>query len=321
MDHLSNSVLEPVPFDAERVVVLAGPTSSGKSDLAMSLCDHFPAEIVCMDSMQLYRELRIGTGRPEPDDEARVPHHLFGCTSVHQAMSPMRYAALAAKAIAEIQQRGRVAVLVGGTGLYMKALFQGLDDLPATPAALRVRLEQMAAHRPMGWHYRLLQRLDPEGAAHLHPNDSQRIQRFLEVRLLTGRSLRQHWSHPSPDGPLPCVVGLEVERNLLRERIARRVGAMLDAGWCDEVRSLQKRQLLQKVCQIGPIGYQHIADYFSEKKTYEQMRENIVVSTRRYAKRQMTWFRKVPYIQWFPWDPDSGYNVKVIAAFMKEKLG
>lgn len=310
-------------FDPKRVLVIVGPTGSGKTSLCFSLAQQIqmPIEIVCMDSMQIYAECRIGTTRPTEEEEKIVPHHLFGAFSIQENMSSARYSEQASSIIAQIQARGRLPVLIGGTGLYMRALFEGLDAIPATPAALRERLEKLVQKKGKTHLYQLLKRLDPQAAAKLHVNDRQRVMRFLEVRLMTGQSMLSLWGNQENNREHPIVIGLQVERSLLVNRIEQRVPRMLEAGWLAEVKSMEENGLIDLILDLGPLGYRQIFEYLASRQTYEKMVENIVVETRRYAKRQMTWFRKVTYIQWFPLDPKTGYNEKGIVAFINEKLG
>lgn len=310
-------------FDPAACAALVGPTGSGKTNLALTLCREFPMEVVCMDSMQIYRELDIGTAAPSPQEMAAAPHHLFRFQPVTEAMTCVQYARIASEKAAEILVRGKIPLFVGGTGLYMKALFEGTAPLPQTPPDLRERLDQRKQKRGLQSLYNLLQRLDPAGAARLHANDSQRIQRFLEVRLLTGRGMLELWQEQEAHvaGRAPLTVGLEVPRPYLWEKIALRTEKMLSEGWVEETRQLLEKGLGDYVFTVGPIGYRLVAEYLSDKMTLKDVSERIAVLTRQYAKRQMTWFRKVPYIKWFPFDPDSGYNVASIIALYKDRFG
>jgi len=318
----SDPDLAVVAFDPKRVVVLVGPTSSGKTALSLRLAARFPVELVCMDSMQLYRELEVGTARPTAKQLAGIPHHLFGTVSIREPMSAYRYTVLASAAIAEIQSRGRIPLLVGGTGLYLRALFEGLDPLPPTPPDLRARLDRSAERHGKAWLYRLLARLDPRGAAHLHPNDHQRIQRFLEVRLITKRAMLDHWSQQRIDlAEMPLTIGLEIARPILDQRIRAAVEDMLAGGWIAETRALLGSGLYARVREIAPIGYDEVAALIEERRGIDEVRERIYRATRRYAKRQMTWFRKASYIRWFPFDPESGYNITGIAEVVQGSMG
>ncbi len=277
-----------------------------------------------MDSMQIYRELSVGTASPTAAEKAAAPHHLFNAFSVAEPLSCVAYAGHARRVMADIRERGRVPLLVGGTGLYLKALFEGLDELPVTPPALRQRLADLARRRGRPWLHRMLRRLDPDSADALHENDAQRIQRALEVRILSGRSIRELWGrqrHRSQQGSPPLTIGLHVERDLLHRKIRENVEKMLHNGWLDEMRALIETGLAARVLQLGPIGYRDVYRYLAGTLGWEELVSLVTVATRRYAKRQMTWFRKVDYIQWFSFDPGSGYNRNEIVALLKHKLG
>jgi len=314
--------LDLVPFDPRGVVVLVGPTSSGKTALSLQLAEALPVEVVCMDAMQLYREMKVGTARPTVYAARGIPDHLFGSISVRTPMNAQRYAAATSRIVADIQGRGRIPLLVGGTGLYMKALFEGLDTLPATPPPLRARLEAMAEAGGPSRLYRLLERLDPEGAARLHSNDRQRIMRFLEVRFITKRGILSLWRESKKSMPTPpLTIGLEVARNLLDERIAAAVKSMLEGGWQEETRALSTAGLLEAVVSLGAIGYADVADLIAGARPESEVFERIFRATRRYAKRQMTWFRKTSQIRWFPFTPDSGYNTAGIIEAVQGNMG
>ncbi|CAM2064556.1 tRNA (adenosine(37)-N6)-dimethylallyltransferase MiaA [Sulfidibacter corallicola] len=309
-------------IDHKQLAVIVGATGAGKSSLALTVGRRLEAEIVCMDSMQVYRDLPIGTNAPTPGEEAALPHHLFGFAEVGQPLSCVRYAQLAREKIAEIQSRGRLALLVGGTGLYLRALIEGLSNLPVTPEALRDRLNRLVDRKGKEALYRMLKRLDPRGAGHLHANDRQRVQRFLEVRILSGESMLDHWSRDKEreDGPKPTVIGLEMARPLLVEKIAARTRAMLDKGWIEETRRLLAAGLGEALLRLAPIGYPEICGYLRGECDRETLAERIAILTRQYAKRQMTWFRKVPYIQWFPFQSESGYNTPRIIEFLNQRM-
>jgi len=313
------------PFNARQVAVLLGPTASGKSSLALFLARRFPLEIVCMDSMQIYEELSVGTARPTATEIQAVPHHLFGCISVRETMNCASYANMAGEVLAEIQARGKWPLLVGGTGLYLKTLFSGLDPLPATPEKLRLRLDKTRRRKGDNYLFKLLSRLDSDAAEKVHPNDKQRVQRFLEVRILTGRSILDHWkglgqSPKNTKAGTPVLMGLKVERSLLVKRIRARTEAMLERGWIQETKHLRELGLLARVREVGPIGYGLIGDFLEGKFSRENLLEKISVQTRRYAKRQMTWFRKDPQITWFPFDRESGYNEVTISDFLGNQM-
>jgi tRNA dimethylallyltransferase len=307
---------------ADQILVIAGPTASGKSSLALELATlKGNVEIVCMDSMQIYEEMKIGTARPDEEDLARAPHHLFGVASLLSPWTSITYGKQVELVIRDILRRGKIPLLVGGTGLYMKTLFEGLDPLPQTPPDLRQRLDKSAAKHGRQWLYRLLERLDPRGAGHLHANDSQRIQRFLEVRILTGQSILEAWQTDISDEveKRPRVVGCLVERPLLWQRIEKRTHQMFEQGWVEETKVLRAKGLEAQVHKAGPIGYRWISKFLDGEITKEKAIERIVIETRRYAKRQMTWFRKIEYIRWFPFHPNLRYNTESITDFVWDK--
>lgn len=309
-------------FDPSRTLVVVGPTGGGKTALAIELAQRFNGEIVCMDSMQLYAETRIGTARPSDEELAQAPHHLFGSLSLRDHMTSVAYRDCCLPILAGIQKRGNTPILVGGTGLYMKALFEGIENLPITPLALRERLEARLKRRGLPAVYALLKRLDPKGADHLHPNDTQRILRFLEVRLLSGRSMLDFWAEQDPSSaPMPIVIGLQIDRQHLLPRLLHRAETWLEGGWIQETQELLHMGLEEALLQTGPIGYREIISYLGGNMTREALTERIFIATRQYAKRQMTWFRKASYIQWFPFDENSGYNMNCVTDFIMKKWG
>ncbi|MCB1043871.1 MAG: tRNA (adenosine(37)-N6)-dimethylallyltransferase MiaA [Acidobacteria bacterium] len=302
-------------FDPKRVVVLLGPTGSGKTELTTFLASHFDLEIVCMDSMQLYREMVIGTAMPSPEELHAAPSHLFASFSVNEPMTSVRYAELAGAKIGEIQRRGRLPLLVGGTGMYMQFLFHPRTNLPQTPDRLRLRLAYLVEKKGMDHLYRLLKRLDKRSANHLHAGDRQRVQRFLEVRLLTGRSMLDLWDEQaSASSAIPCAIGLEVPRDILWQRLEQRTHTMFASGLVEEARMITKLGLAHQVARIGPIGYRALFAHLANELSLDDAKQQMYIATRRYAKRQMTWFRKVPYIQWFPYCTRSGYNKDLIVS-------
>ncbi len=309
-------------LDMARVVAVVGPTGAGKSQVALALAEACDGEIVCMDSMQIYSGLTIGTNGPCAEELARVPHHLFGVADMAQPWSSAGYAARVRPVLAEIQKRGKVPMLVGGTGLYLKTLVEGLDPMPATPPELRERLNQRVARKGLPRLYRLLQRLDGPAAARLHPNDRQRIQRALEVRLLSGGSILDLWTQreKAQCEEKPIVIGCAVARGFLIEQIQNRAGKMLENGWIEETRMLLQAGRQEALVKLAPIGYDQIIAHLSGQVGLDEVITKIAVQTRQYAKRQMTWFRKVPYIQWFHFDPHSGYNTARIIAFLNQRL-
>ncbi len=285
-----------------KVIFVMGPTASGKTDLAMRLCDHLPSELISVDSAMIYRGMDIGTAKPTPDELAAYPHRLVDILDPAEAYSAAQFRADALEQIGEIQQAGRVPVLVGGTMLYFNALQQGLAQLPEADPALRARIEAEAAEK--GWpaiHARLAE-LDPEGARRLKPTDAQRLQRALEVVQLTGKPISQHWREQA-DADLPFeIIPLAlapVERSRLHQRIEQRFDIMLKAGFEEEVRRLWERgDLHASMPSIRCVGYRQMWSWFSDEYDRETMRHKGIVATRQLAKRQLTWLRGWQGVHW-----------------------
>ncbi|HEX6018349.1 MAG TPA: tRNA (adenosine(37)-N6)-dimethylallyltransferase MiaA [Burkholderiaceae bacterium] len=275
--------------------MLAGPTASGKSALAMAMAEAVPLEIVSVDSAQVYRGLDIGTAKPSAAERARVPHHLIDIVEPTESYSAARFAADAARLIGEINARGRTALLVGGTMLYAKALLDGLDVLPGRDAAVRAAIDERAAAQ--GWPalHAELARIDPDTAARLAPHDAQRIQRALEVWQLSGRTLSQlQGRRPRPRLALPMVALEPRDRGWLHARIAERFDRMLRAGFVDEVRALRARgDLHAALPSMRCVGYRQ-AWRALDDSDLEHLRERAIAATRQLAKRQLTWLRAMP---------------------------
>ncbi len=277
-----------------RAVALAGPTASGKSALAMAAAARWPVEIVSVDSAQVYRGLDIGTAKPDAADRAAVPHHLIDILEPTEAYSAARFVADARQRIAEINARGRTALLVGGTMLYFKALIEGLDRMPAADPAVRAAIDARAA--TVGWPalHAELARVDPVTAARLPPTDAQRIQRALEVWAVSGQPLSQfHGQDRAPGLALPLLALEPVSRAWLHLRIAQRFDAMLAAGLVDEVRGLRARADLQpELPALRCVGYRQ-AWAALEAGDLAPLREQGLAATRQLAKRQLTWLRSM----------------------------
>ncbi|HEX9638668.1 MAG TPA: tRNA (adenosine(37)-N6)-dimethylallyltransferase MiaA [Acidobacteriota bacterium] len=287
--------------DRTPLLVVLGPTASGKSALGLRLAAALGGEIVSADAMQVYRGLDIGTAKPSAEQRAAVPHHLLDRFEPHQRCSAGDWARLARRAIAEIRARGRTPLVVGGTGLYLRALLQGLAPVPPRPPRLRERLERLAARRDPRRLHRWLAALDPEQAARLAPTDRQRILRALEVRYATGRSLGA-WVAQAPFGGdvLPALkLGLRLPRAALYARIEARVEAQLAAGWVEEVRGLVRGGVSEQAHAMKALGYRTLLRHLSGSIDLESARALIQRDTRRFAKRQLTWFKRETGVIWF----------------------
>lgn len=296
--------MPPVPMIERDIVFLMGPTASGKSALAMDLARRIPAEIVSVDSALVYRGMDIGTAKPGPAVRAEVPHHLIDICDPSETYSAGRFAADARVLIDAIHARGRLPLLVGGTGLYFRSLHQGMAQLPAADADVRARLETEAAAR--GWaamHARLAE-VDPKAAARIHATDRQRIQRALEVFEITGRSLSGHLAS-SAAAPLPGRVHKFVlnyrDRAVLHDIIAVRFREMLEQGLLDEARALYERgDLTPSHPSMRLVGYRQCWQTLAGEIRRRQLPDKGIAATRQLARRQLTWLRQEPGAVWLP---------------------
>ena len=284
-----------------KLLVLSGPTGSGKSALAVSIAERIGGEIVNADSLQVYRGLDIGTAKPSAQELARVPHHLLDIVSPEQEFTASDFRREAAAAISDIDRRGKKAIVVGGTGLYIRALLEGLVDSPTGDPELRRQFAEVPGEE-------LLRRLssgDPETARRLHPNDRVRIIRALEVFEQTGRPISVFRSEHAFSGAYydAMKMAIKVERQELYRRIDLRVEQMLQDGLVDEVRSLLALGYGRELKAMRSIGYKEITAYLAGETTLDEAVTLIKRDTRRYAKRQMTWFSKENDIYWleYPW--------------------
>jgi tRNA dimethylallyltransferase len=285
---------------ALRVACLLGPTASGKTAAALAFAARHPVEIVSVDSALVYREMDIGTAKPSAEERAAAPHHLIDIIDPAESYSAAQFRADALRLVGEIIARGNVPLLVGGTMLYYKALTQGLNDLPTADADVRSTLDADAARD--GWpalHARLAA-VDPKTAARLAPNDSQRIQRALEIFMLTGQPMSTLLAAPRTqhvDAPYRFVpVALEPsDRAVLHARIAARFDAMLAHGFIDEVKRLRERGDLDlSMPSMRCVGYRQAWEYLDGATRYDEMRDKGIFATRQLCKRQLTWLRAMP---------------------------
>jgi len=286
--------MKPLP----PAILLMGPTASGKTALAFEIADRFPVELVSVDSAQVFRDMDIGTAKPDTQTLARYPHRLIDLISPEESYSAARFRSDALAAMAEITAAGRVPLLVGGTMLYFKALREGLADLPDADPALRAKIDAEA--ELLGWPalHQELALLDPETAARLAPNDSQRIQRALEVVRGTGKPLASyfaaHQSEPLPWRLLPLALQPS-DRAVLHERIAHRFGEMLAAGLVMEVERLRaKYKLHADLPSMRCVGYRQTWEVLEGLLPADELRDRGIFATRQFAKRQITWLRSMP---------------------------
>ena len=279
-----------------KAILLLGPTASGKSALAMALAARFPAEIVSVDSAQVYRGMDVGTAKATAAERSAVPHHLVDILDPVESYSAGRFRDAALRLVPEIAARGRVPILAGGTMLYFAALLRGLSDLPTADPAVRAEIDAEATR--LGWpalHARLAQ-VDPAIARRLEPTDSQRIQRALEVHRLTGRPLSSLQSREPAGLPFEALaIALEPsDRAVLHARIAERFRAMLDAGLVDELRGLRERHALHAgLPSMRTVGYRQAWDVLEGAEPPQTLEERGIAATRQLAKRQITWLRSL----------------------------
>ncbi len=286
--------------DKPALIVICGPTAVGKTAAGIALARAVGGEIISADSMQVYRHMDIGTAKPTAAEQAAVRHHLIDIVDPDAPFDAAAYAALGRRAAAELHRRGVVPVVVGGTGLYIKALLGGLFRSDARDPSVRRRLRAEAeSFGPAALHARLAQ-CDPQSAARLHPNDALRVLRALEVFEVTGRPISElQQEHRFADTPFRALtIGLALEREALYRRIDRRVEAMMAAGLEEEVRRLLARGYGPELRPMQSIGYSHLAAFIAGAVSREECLRTLQRDTRRFAKRQMTWFRAYPQIVW-----------------------
>lgn len=302
------------------LVVVAGPTASGKTALAVRLSRRFGGEVVSADSMQIYRTMDIATAKPTLQEQQGIPHHLIDFLAPSQPFSVAEYAKLAHAAIQDVDSRGKLPILAGGTGLYIDSVVNNLSFSEIeTDQNLRRELEQTAKQQGAEVLLDELRTYDPETAARLHPNNLTRIVRAVEVYRLTGITMSEHQrrSRQTPQIYRALELGLDFrDRQKLYDRIDLRVEQMLAAGLLAEAKAVYQAESLQTARQA--IGYKELFDYFSGKETLEQAVCKIKQESRRYAKRQLTWFRRNPHIHWFY--VDEFQNLEDLADQAAEKV-
>lgn len=278
-------------MSAEELVVIMGPTASGKSALALDVARRCGGEIVSVDSMQLYRGLEIGTAQPTAEERREIPHHLVGCFDFHERIDVFTFVRLADAAVADIRRRGKLPVLTGGTGLYLRAFLYGLDDLPADPA-LRKKLD--AAYDSEAGEGALRERmaeLDPAGLARW-AGCRRRLIRALEVRLLTGKSILELQTRPFDSLRYPVKAWrLDPEPEELKRKIALRARKMLESGWIEEAKAAIAAGLLESPTAHQALGYRLIGEYLAGKFGMDELHARISTATWQLARRQRTWFR------------------------------
>ncbi len=293
------------------IIVLVGPTAVGKTALSLRLVQRFDCEIISMDSMQVYRHMDVGTAKPSLAEQASVPHHLIDIINPDEQYDAARFVNDALAAIKDIASRKRTVLLTGGTGLYLKALFEGLFDALPTDEGVRVQLRERLEQEGREKLHAELCRVDPDTGGRVHVNDIQRLLRGLEIYLASGRTWteliteqQQQQKAGGQGGRFTRVfqVALDCEREQLYQRIAQRSQLMLEQGLIEEVEQLRSMDYAPDLPSMQSIGYKHVNNLLSGEWNKAEMVEYLVRDTRRYAKRQMTWFRKSQELNWFARD-------------------
>ncbi len=286
----------------DKIIAVAGPTASGKSALALELCKRLDGELISLDSMQIYRGLDIGTAKPTKAEQAEVRHHMIDICEPTENFSAAEFAERAHKVIADVQSRGKRAVLCGGTGLYLDTVLGRLDfGEIESDEKLRGELIAFAEKNGADALHERLREIDPQAAEKIHKNNVRRVARAIEIYELTGKTKTEHDREAISDSPYESlIIGLDYDdREVLYNRINRRVDAMIEAGLEGEVRSLVSRGLLSAESTAGQaIGYKEMLGYIAGDCSLGDAVEKIKLGTRRYAKRQLTWLRRNPSINW-----------------------
>ena len=291
------------------IICIAGPTASGKTALAVALAKELNGEVVSCDSMQVYKRMDIGTAKPTPEEMQGIPHHMIDVAEPWEDFSVSRYCEMAAPIVDDIISRGKTAIIAGGTGLYMDSLIRGSAFAPFPSTGVRERLEAQADAEGMEAMLSRLRAVDPDSAARLHLSDRKRIIRALEVFLETGETITEHnrKTQAVPPRYTPLWLGLDfLERSELYRRIDLRVGKMLEMGLIGEIQSLLDSGIPEKCTAMQAIGYKEFVDALDGRCTIEEAADQVRQSSRRYAKRQLTWFRRNQRMHWIIREDSSG---------------
>jgi tRNA dimethylallyltransferase len=286
-------------------VIIAGPTAVGKTKLSIEIAKSLDGEIVSADSMQIYRYMDIGTAKPSLSERQGIPHHMIDILDPEQEFSVAEYQKMALSIIDDIHRRNKLPIIVGGTGLYIKSLLYPMNFTDAyQDVEYRKKLQDMAEKKGKDYLHQKLKEIDPITAARLHPNDVKRVIRALEVYYLSGKPM-SHYVQNLKDMDFRynvAMIGLTMDRAKLYERINRRVDAMIEAGLLDEVKDLLDRGYTRDMISMQGLGYKEIIDYYQGKLSLEEAVQILKRETRRYAKRQLTWFRAQKGIKWINMD-------------------
>ena len=292
-----------------KIIVICGPTGIGKTTVGIHLAEKFGGEIIGADSMQIYRHMDIGTAKPTLEERRRIHHHMVDIADPDEDFDAVQFSERARPTIAALNGRGRLSFIVGGTGLYIKALLYGLFQSEPVDPIIRHRLKRELEQGGSSLLYERLERIDPETAGRLHPNDSYRIIRALETIESSGASISKHHQyHGFGDDQFNAFkIGLRIERERLYERIDRRVDVMIQTGLVEEVKNLLAMGYSAKLKSMQSIGYRHVVEFLAKKLPWDECLRTLKRDTRRFAKRQFTWFGADPQIKWYA--PDQSAKI------------
>ena len=304
------------------LVAILGPTATGKSALGLAIAERFDGEIINCDSTAVYRGFDIGTDKVALADQRGIPHHLIDIVDPTEEYTAAQYARDASRVVREVHARGRLPILVGGTGFYYRALTRGLFPGPGRDAALRQRLEAIASRRGVAFLHRMLSRIDRASGVRIQPRDLKRLVRALEVFFLTGRPLTDHFAETV--SPLPGVeviaAGVRLPAADISARVTRRVDEQFDRGLLDEIRTLRARGIPEQARPFGGLVYRQALELLHGVRDEPATRALIAQENRRYARRQLIWFRKEPNLSWFDGPGESSATIDTVARLLDDRL-
>jgi tRNA dimethylallyltransferase len=291
-------------FKKPKVIIICGPTGIGKTAVGIELSRKFGGEIISADSMQIYRHMDIGTAKPTPEELAQIAHHMIDIVDPDEDYDAVQFSKQGRDRIAEIVNGNLIPFIVGGTGFYIKALLHGLFQSKPVDSQIRNRLKQEAEENGSVFLYERLGKIDPDTAGRLHPNDSYRIIRALETIESSGKPIsKHHQNHGFADNPFIALkIGLQMDRPQLYDRIDKRVDMMIEAGFVDEVKKLLEMGYAADLKSMQSIGYRHVVEFLEEKSSWDECVRTLKRDTRRFAKRQFTWFGADRENYWY--EPD-----------------
>ncbi|MBP3412953.1 MAG: tRNA (adenosine(37)-N6)-dimethylallyltransferase MiaA [Oscillospiraceae bacterium] len=310
----------------QTMIAIVGPTASGKTRLSVELASHLGAEIISFDSMQIYRGMDIGTAKPDPEEQKGIPHHMIDVADPREDFSVSRYVEQADGILQSLLAQNKPVVLVGGTGLYIDSLISGREFAPLPQTGRREELTRIAREQGIEVLMEQLRSVDPESAERIHPSNEKRVIRALEIYLESGKTMTQHnlETQSKPPKYKPLWIGLDyVNREALYSRIDRRVERMLEQGLAQEVQQLLSQGIPDTATAMQAIGYKELVGYLQGSCTLEEAKETIQRSSRRYAKRQRTWFYRNPAVNWLMLEDEPNFEkvflqtVSILSTFDK----